>query len=107
PRRRWRPGRVSRAAPAPFFKLGSAVADAALVPGAMGAAIHPAASLDAMPDDRAMAMRAAWGHRVDRAFETVEAHRAAAGRDLERLVVVVAANVAFGHLRPPQSCFAR
>src|SRR5438874_9232942 len=64
---------------------------------AMSAAINLAAGLDAVPDDRTVAMGTARRHRVDRAFEAVEGHRAPRLRDPERLVVIIAADVARGH----------
>src|SRR5947208_4632954 len=72
--------------------LGGAVADAALALGAMSAAKDVADRLDPMPDDLAAAMRARGRHRLDRAFEAVEGHRAATAGDLEGLVVIVAAD---------------
>src|SRR5436190_8988107 len=83
------------------MKSGGAVADPALVPGAMSAAIDLAAGFDAVADNGAIAMGAARRHRVDRAFEAVEIHRAAGAGDLERLVVIVAADIAFGHRGSP------
>src|ERR1700704_2966996 len=77
--------------------LRGAVADAALMLGAMGAAIHLAAGLDAMADDLAAAMGASGRHRVDRAFEAVEGHRTAGIRHLECLIVIVAADIACRH----------
>ena len=59
--------------------------------GAMDAAEDGAVVLDPMPDDAAAAMRAGGRERLDRAFEAVEDHGAAAHGDLEALVVVVAA----------------
>src|SRR5256885_14921129 len=81
---------------------GGAVADAALVLGAMSAAKDVAGRLDPVPDDLAAAMRARGRHRLDRAFEAVEGHRAAGALDLERLVVIVAADIASGHCISPQ-----
>ena len=39
-------------------------------------------------------MGAARGHGVDRAFKRIERHRPPAARDLERLVVIIAADIA-------------
>src|SRR5436853_7939924 len=75
-----------------FRGSGGAVADATLVLGAMSAAKDVAGRLDPVPDDLAAAMRARGRHRLDRAFEAVEGHRAATAGDLEGLVVIVAAD---------------
>src|SRR5436853_6367155 len=85
-----------------FRGSGGAVADAALVLRAMSAAKDVAGRLDPMPDDLATAMRARGRHRLDRAFEAVEGHRAATAGDLEGLVVIVAADIALGHCISPQ-----
>src|SRR2546423_7784878 len=82
--------------------LGGAVAEAALVLGAMGAAKHPAGGLDAVADDLAAAMGAGGRHRLDRAFEAVEGHRAAGIGDLEGLVVIIAADIACRHRGSPE-----
>jgi sporulation protein YlmC with PRC-barrel domain len=60
----------------------------------MGAAEDVAALLDAVPDDARAAMPARRSQGVDRALEAVRL--AARCRDLERLVVVVAANLVDG-----------
>src|SRR5262245_26848735 len=65
--------------------------------GAVGAAVHLALRLDAVPDDVALAMRAVRSHRMDGAFEAVERHGPALLSDLEGLVVIVAADIALGH----------
>src|SRR4051812_26877021 len=57
--------------------------------------------LDTVADDFATAMRASRRQRVDRAFEGVEGVLPAAHRDLERLVVLVAAHVALRHELSP------
>jgi len=57
----------------------------------MDAAEDSAVVLDPMPDDTAAAMGTGGRERLDRAFEAVEDHGAAAHGDLEALVVVVAA----------------
>jgi hypothetical protein len=80
--------------------LGGAIlegADPGLL-GAMGAAEHPAvAGLETMADNAAVAVIAMRRHGRDRAFETVEGHGGAALGDLEGFVVVIAAEIAFGH----------
>src|SRR5690606_1454258 len=53
--------------------------------------------LDPMADDPAIAVRTVRCQRMDRALEAVEGVGAAVLRDLERLVVVVAADVALRH----------
>src|SRR5260221_8767506 len=63
----------------------------------MRAAIDPAALLDAMTNDAALAMGASRRQRRDRAFETVERQGLSLRQDLEALVVVVAANIARRH----------
>ena len=52
---------------------------------------------NAVSDDPAMAMRANWRERVNRAFEAVERVRHTVHDHLKRLVVVVSAGFAFGH----------
>jgi hypothetical protein len=59
----------------------------------MGAAIDSGAVLNAMPDDRALAVRTSRGHRVDYTFEAIERHRLTSLRDAKGLVVIVAADV--------------
>ena len=63
----------------------------------MGAAINGAAVLDAMPDDRTLAVRTPGRHRMDRTFEAVERHRFASLRDAKSFVVVVTAHVTNCH----------
>ena len=70
--------------------------------GAMYAAEDGVAVLNTVADDAAAAMRAGGRERLDRAFEAVEDHGAAAHGDLEALVVVVAALRASAHSSPPQ-----
>src|SRR4051812_10279278 len=60
--------------------------------GAVSAAEHAIADLEAVADDAAVAMAALWGEGVDRALEGIEEVGFAAQRDLERLVVFVSAN---------------
>jgi hypothetical protein len=55
-----------------------------------------------MADDLAVAMGASGRHRVDRAFEAVEGHRTAGIRHLERLIVIVAADIACRHRGSPE-----
>jgi hypothetical protein len=62
--------------------------------GAMGAAVDLAVGFHTMSDDAALAMLAARRHGVDSALEAVEGLRLTALRDLERLVVIVPANLA-------------
>ena len=57
----------------------------------MDAAEDNAVVLDPMPDDTAAAVKAGGREGLDRAFEAVEVHGAAADGDLEALVVLVAA----------------
>src|SRR5262245_26827215 len=65
--------------------------------GAVGAAVEAAAHLGPVPDDGAPTVLAPGRQACDRALEAVE-RVAVAGRDhLEGLVVVVAADLAFGH----------
>src|SRR5215472_15938783 len=70
---------------------------------AMSAAVEGVAILDAVPDDAAAAVRAPGCERLDRAFEAVEGVRAAILLDSEGLVVIVAAEVASGHVDSPTS----
>src|SRR5260221_124670 len=67
----------------------------------MRAAIDPAALLDAMSNDAALAMGASRRQRGDRAFETVERQGLSLRQDLETLVVVVAAYIAYRHFCDP------
>src|SRR5829696_1769520 len=69
---------------------------------AVRAAIHRAAGFEAVPDDRAAAVLAAWRDRVDRALERVVCvSLAARDGDPHRLVVVVTAYFADRHWGPP------
>src|SRR3954463_15270529 len=56
------------------------------------------ARLHALPDDRHLAVKAARRERVDRALEAVEHVDGPSDRDLERLVVAVAAAFALLHV---------
>src|SRR4051794_22470971 len=64
-----------------------------LLLGTVGAAVDIPALLDPVPDDAYAAVRAGGSQGVDRAPEAVEGVGLALQRDLERLVVVVAANL--------------
>lgn len=64
---------------------------------AVRAAEDAAVGLDAVPDDRAPAMRAQGRERVDRTFEAVEDVPPAAHEHLEALVVVVVTDLALRH----------
>jgi hypothetical protein len=65
----------------------------------MLAAVQVLTDTDAVPDNAAFAMAAAWGHSVNGTFETIEGQLALALDDLERFVVVVAANITLRHGR--------
>lgn len=65
----------------------------------MGTAEDPAVGLYAMPDHPATAVLAARRQSVYRALEAVEGARLLTAHHLKRLVVLVSANVAFGHAR--------
>jgi hypothetical protein len=67
----------------------------------MGAAIDRAAVLDAMTDDRTLAVRTPRRHGMDRTFEAVERHRLSSLRDAKRLVVVITADVTSCHENLP------
>jgi hypothetical protein len=80
--------------------------------GAMGATIDHASRFDAVANDGAEAMCATGSKRVDGAFEGVKSQRSSALRDLKRLVVLIAANVAphglsFAEPTPSASCLFR
>jgi hypothetical protein len=66
----------------------------------VSAAINFSALLDAMSHNSAITMGAGWRHCMNRAFKAVEGHRSIL-HDLERLVVFIAAIVAFSHIRSP------
>lgn len=61
--------------------------------GTMRAAIDRSTGFDAVTDDLASAMGTGRRHCVDRAFEAVEGHCATAEAHLDRLVLVVAADL--------------
>jgi hypothetical protein len=63
----------------------------------MGAAVRLAVRLDTVADHATLAMRTGRREHVNRAFEAVEYVRALADGDLERLVIVVPADLAFRH----------
>jgi hypothetical protein len=69
----------------------------ACVLGAICAAIDFAIMLGTVTNNSAAAMGARGCHRVDRTFEAVEGQRPTGLCDLEGLIVVVAAHVAFRH----------
>jgi hypothetical protein len=69
--------------------------------GAMCAAEDFGCRLDAMANDRAIAVGAAWRHGLYRAFETIEFHASTAIGDAEHVVVVVPTRVTFFHRRSP------
>jgi hypothetical protein len=65
--------------------------------GAVGATIDGGTRLNSMSDNRALAMCASWRHRLNGTFEAVECLCFSGLRDLERLVVVITANITDGH----------
>src|SRR5512134_121090 len=67
------------------------------VAGAVRAAVHLSAGLDAVADDAALAVRAGRRERLYRALEAVERMRGAGEGDVHRLVVIVAAGLTAGH----------
>ncbi|CAH0064598.1 protein of unknown function [Stenotrophomonas maltophilia] len=69
--------------------------------GAMCAAEDLAVSLDTVSDDGAIAVGAARGERMDRAFERIERAATPALVKGEALVVVVAAHITGSHRAPP------
>src|SRR5690606_30744935 len=72
------------------------------VAGAVGAAEEAPVAFGAVADDSAATMLTTWRQRMDRALERVVGAAAAVGKgDLDRLVVLVAANVASGHGHAP------
>src|SRR5690606_34323642 len=73
------------------------------VAGALGAAEEPAVDLGAVADDLAPAVLADRRHEVDGALEAVEGVALARRHHLERLVVVVAADLTLRHIGPPRS----
>jgi hypothetical protein len=64
---------------------------------AVGAAINPAASLYAVAQDAAIAVRALRRERMHRAFETIEDMRFAVFRHSKCFVVIVSASLALCH----------
>src|SRR5438034_1923369 len=71
-----------------------AILEAAFMVGAMGTAIDRTAGFDAVTDDLASAMRTVRRHGVNGAFEAVEGHGPTSQAHLDRLVVIVAADLA-------------
>ena len=66
--------------------------------GTVRATIECASRLDAVPDDLAMAMGACRGKGMDGALEAVERARRTLRTDhLKRLVVIISADITFGH----------
>jgi putative intracellular protease/amidase len=63
----------------------------------MGTTVNLAFRLHPVADHPALAMGAARGHRLNRAFEAVEGHGPVALGDTERLVIVVTADFALSH----------
>ena len=76
---------------------------------AIGAAEDFPRRFHTVADDSAAAVRAGRSHFVDRAFETVECMAFATAGDLERFVVVVAADFTLRHepRPPPAVCASR
>ena len=95
----------SQDVPRRFSHRSDAIADCghAGVLSTMCAAVHRTACLDSMADDLAMAMPAGRCQRVNRAFEAVECARPTVHRDVERLVVIVSADITGRHRRSPRS----
>src|SRR5215211_1026189 len=71
----------------------------AFLRGAVRAAEHAPVALHAVADDPAATVAADGREGMDRALEAVERVSRSVDRDLKRLVVVVPANVANGHVR--------
>jgi len=69
----------------------------------MGATINLTTGLNAMTDHGALAVRTTRRHCVNCTFEAVECHGLSGLRDLERLVVVVAADITNSHGTLPVS----
>ena len=69
----------------------------------MGATINLTTGLNAMTDHGALAVRTTRRHCVNCTFEAVECHGLLGLRDLERLVVVVAADITNSHETLPVS----
>src|SRR3954467_7142659 len=72
---------------------------------AVVAAVHLAAGFNAVTDDVAIAVVAFGRQRVDRALETVERVTFTLGDDLERFLVIVAADFAACHGSSPQEIY--
>ena len=64
--------------------------------GAVGAAIHQAARFVSMPDDPAAAMFTSGCQLVYGAFKRIEVVRDAVNHNLQRLVILIATNLASG-----------
>jgi hypothetical protein len=64
---------------------------------AMGAAKEGAGDLDAVPDDRAIAMLAMGRQGMDGAFEAIEVMRVAVDDDLDGFVIFISADFTAHH----------
>jgi flagellar biosynthesis/type III secretory pathway ATPase len=69
--------------------------------GAMGAAVHHALGFHTVTYDATTAVVALRGQRVDRAFEGIESMFMPGKGDDKGLIVVVTADVADSHGKPP------
>jgi hypothetical protein len=67
----------------------------------MGTAKRLATRLDSVADDADPAVHAPRRHAFDGAFETVECHASLTLSDNDRLVIVISAYIAHGHLSSP------
>lgn len=74
---------------------------------AMGAAVVSPIVFEAMADDFAAAMMAAWRQLLNRALEAVECERVAVSDHFETFVVIVATCGAGTHLEPPEVVVAK
>jgi hypothetical protein len=63
----------------------------------MGTAVDLARGLDAVANDRALAVRTTRRHGVNGTLEAVERHGSVLTRDAKGIVIVITADVAFGH----------
>jgi len=69
----------------------------ALLRGTVITAKHPAALLQAMPDDVYTAMGTGGRKRVDRAFEAIKSIGFTQDHHLKRFIVLISASIAFSH----------
>jgi hypothetical protein len=67
----------------------------------MGAAVHHALGFHTVADNTAAAVVTLWRERVDGAFERIERVFMSGKGDNKGLIVVVAADVADSHGKPP------